>query len=121
MNIPAELQHDPTRRGPLGTVLAGVSIALPLMMVSHDDGQQWNQEEWRAFVQHSQLQMLEMLRIHVGGVRPVTEPQFSLDGPHSDPIQGTIYVMTAAAWINPLELPVDCGAYRAHHAPEARP
>lgn len=120
MNIPTELQHDPTARGPVGTILAGVTIALPLQEVSHDDGQPWDQEEWRAFVRYAQPQMLEKLRQHVGGVQPATEPQFSLDGPHSDPIQGTLYVMTAAAWVNPYALPVDCQAYRAHHAPEHR-
>lgn len=118
MNIPSELQHDPTRRGPLGTVFAGVTVALPQMQVQHDDGTPWDQEEWRAFVQYAQPQMLEMLRVHVGGAPPAAEPQFSLDGPHSDPIQGTLYVMTAGAWVNPLSLPVDCPAYRAQHAPE---
>lgn len=118
MNIPDELKHNADRRGPLGTVFAGVSIALPFMQVQHDDGTPWDQEEWRAFVQYAQPQMLEMLRVHVGGATPHAEPQFSLDGPHVDPIQGPLYVMTAGAWVNPLELPVDCLAYRAHHAPE---
>ncbi len=119
MTIPTDLQHDPNRRGPYGTDFMGVSTALPLQEVTHDDGQPWDQAEWRAFIQYAQPQMLEMLRIHVGGAQPAAEPQFSLDGPHDDPIQGPIYVMTAGAWVNPLSLPVDCPAYRAIHAPEA--
>lgn len=118
-NLPTDLRANPDIRGPVGTELMGVSIALPLKEVSYDDGTPWSQEDWVAFVQHTQPQLLEMLRLHVGGARFQTEPQLSVDGPHPDPIQGTLYVMTCAAWFAPGTLPVDCPAYRAR-AQEAR-
>jgi hypothetical protein len=86
----------------------GVSVALPLKEVAD-----WDQEDWADAVRHYQPQMLEMLRAHVGGAQPGTIPRLNVDGPHSDPLQGQLYVMTCAAWVNPLALPVDCPAYVA--------
>lgn len=96
------------RRGPAGTELMGVSIAL-----QHQDVADWDQDGWANAVQYYQPQLLDMLRTHVGGARFQTEPQVHVEGPHSDPIQGTIYVMTVAAWFSPLDLSVDCSAYKA--------
>lgn len=111
--IPADLRPNADIRGPIGTELMGVSVALPLKEVTHDDGLPWDAEDWAAAVRYYQPQMLEMLRKHVGGARFQTEPQFSIDGPHSDPLQGQLYVMTCAAWFSPLDLTVDCPAYVA--------
>jgi hypothetical protein len=111
--IPADLRPNDTIRGPVGTELMGVSVALPLKEVTHDDGTAWDNDDWAAAVRYYQPQMLDRLREHVGGARFQTEPQLSVDGPHSDPLQGTLYVMTVAAWFNPLDLSVDCPAYRA--------
>lgn len=111
--IPDDLKLDPTHRGPAGTELMGVSIALPAQLCTYDDDTPWDQEGWEEAVRHYQPQLLETLRVHVGGARPHTEPQMNLDGPHSDPIQGPIYVMTAAAWFAPGSLPIDCPAYKA--------
>lgn len=113
-NIPDDLKLNPSRRGPAGTELMGVSVAIPLSeTMSETTKTVWSQEEWREFLRVSQPQLLDMLRKHVGGARFQTEPQFNLDGPHPDPLQGPIYVMTAAAWFRPEDLAVDCPAYLA--------
>lgn len=112
-NLPADLRPDQSIRGPLGTELMGVSVAIPVKEAVNDDDTPWDQEGWATAVRYYQPQMLDKLREHVGGARFRTEPQLSVDGPHSDPLQGQLYVMTVAAWFNPLELSVDCPAYRA--------
>lgn len=114
MTIPSDLKLDPARRGPAGTELMGVSVAVPLKECQDQmTGQPWSEQDWRDFIQDSQPQLLQMLRTHVGNATPVTEPQMNVDGPHADPLQGQLYVMTAAAWFFPASLPVDCSAYRA--------
>jgi hypothetical protein len=113
MSVPDDLKLDPTLRGPVGAELMGVSIALPAQLATYDDGTPWDRDGWVAAVNHYQPQLLETLRRHVGGAQPVTEPQMNLDGPHSDPLQGPIYVMTAAAWFMPGSLAIDCPAYKA--------
>jgi len=112
-NLPDDLKA-PERRGPAGTELMGVSVALPLKEVAD-----WTMEDWQTAVRHYQPEMLEMLRKHVGGARPQTEPQMNVDGPHADPLQGQLYVMTVAAWFFPATLPPDCPAYVAR-SQEAR-
>lgn len=112
-NLPADLRANPDIRGPVGTELMGVSVAIPLRETTYDDGTTWDQDDWANAVRYYQPQMLEMLRAHVGGARFQTEPQLSVDGPHSDPLQGVLYVMTCAAWFAPGSLPVDCPAYKA--------
>lgn len=116
-NLPA-LPDDlkaPADRGPTGTELAGVSVALPLKEVAD-----WDQADWQTAVRHYQPEMLEMLRIHTGGARPQTMPQVNVDGPHRDPLQGVLYVMTVAAWFRPGDLPPDCPAYVARGAERGR-
>lgn len=113
-NLPDNLKA-PEVRGPAGTELMGVSVALPLKEV-----QDWTQEDWADAVRHYQPQMLEMLRTHVGGARPQTQPQLNVDGPFQDPLQGQLYVMTAAAWFFPATLPPDCPAYMARGAERGR-
>jgi hypothetical protein len=105
---PTDLRPDTTTRGPHGTELAGVSVALPLKEV-----QDWTQEDWSDAVRNYQPEMLEMLRRHVGDARPRTMPQLTVDGPHSDPLQGLLYVMTCAAWFKPEDFPPDSPAYVA--------
>lgn len=112
-DIPTDLRPDASLRGPLGTELMGVSVAIPVKEAVNDDGTPWDQEGWAAAVRYYQPQMLDVLRKHVGGARFTTEPQLTVDGPHSDPLQGQLYVMTCAAWFNPLDLTVDCPAYQA--------
>ena len=107
-------------RGPAGTELMGVSVAIPAKeTLDPDTGRAWSQADWQTFIRASQPQLLEKLREHVGGTRFQTEPGLSLDGPHMDLVQGPIYVLTVSAWFNPHALPVDCPAYRAR-AQEAR-
>lgn len=113
-NVPDDLKLDPSRRGPVGTELMGVSVAIPLNQTLDEDTKlPWSEETWRDFIRESQPQLLDMLKKHVGGARFTTEPQVHLDGPHSDPLQGPIYVLTAAAWFHPTALPVNCPAYVA--------
>lgn len=112
---PVDLRTNPDARGPAGTELMGVSVALPLREVAD-----WGQGEWEAAVRHYQPEMLEKLRQHVGGSKPATMPQLNVDGPHSDPLQGQLYVMTAAAWFFPEALPIDCTARKARAAEAAR-
>lgn len=104
------------QRGPYGTEVMGVSWAisttlLPLPMTDAD---------WGAFLAQNQPQAWEFLRIHVGGAQPRTEPTIDMNGPHSDPLQGTIYVLTASAWFRPEDLPVDCPAYVARAKEQGR-
>ena len=108
MGLPADLPRDPERRGPAGTELMGVSVALPLK-----ETLDWSEQDWRDALREYQPQLLDQLRKHVGGARFQTEPQLNVDGPHPDPLQGPIYVMTCAAWFAPQALPVDCTAYQA--------
>lgn len=118
-NLPDDLRA-PSVRGPVGTELMGVSVALPLKETIYEDTKlPWDQEDWANAVRHYQPQLLEKLREHVGGARPQTEPTLNVDGPHADPIQGPIYVLTVAGWFFPGTLPVDCPAYRAR-SEEAR-
>lgn len=120
MSAPRDLMTDPARRGPAGTELMGVSVALPLKeTVDPDTGQPWSEQDWRDAVRHYQPGLLDQLQKHVGGARFHTEPQLNLDGPHSDPLQGPIYVLTVSAWFSPAALPVDCPAYIAR-SKEAR-
>lgn len=112
-HLPDSLRPDPTRRGPIGTEAMGVSIALPISELTYDDGTVWDQADWENAVAHYQPQLLAMLKHHVGGARPQTEPQVFVDGPHSDPLQGLLYVMTCSAWFIPAALSVDCTAYKA--------
>lgn len=119
-NVPTDLRANPDARGPVGSELMGVSIALPLKEVTHEDGQPWSTQEWRDFIAHAQPQMLDRFRAYVGGARPATMPQLALDGPHSDPLQGVLYVMTVGAWVFPATLPPDCLAYRARSEESGR-
>lgn len=105
--LPDELKA-PNDRGPLGTELAGVSVALPLKEVID-----WDHADWQNAIRHYQPEMLEMLRVHTGGARPQTMPQMNVDGPHRDPLQGVLYVMSVAAWFRPGDFPPDCPAYVA--------
>jgi hypothetical protein len=100
-------------RGPAGTEVMGVSIAIPLKEAQHDDGRPWSEGDWQDFIRHAQPEMLDKLRRHVGGGLPTTEPALQVDGPHPDPIQGPVYVMTVSAWFYPHSLPADCTAYQA--------
>jgi hypothetical protein len=119
-NVPTDLRVDPSRRGPLGTELMGVSIAIPLNETVDDDTKRpWSQQDWRDFIREAQPQMLDRLRQHVGGARFVAEPQMNVDGPHSDPLQGPIYVLTIAAWFHPASLSADCTAARARQVSRA--
>ncbi len=86
----------------------GVTIALDAETAGW-----WEADEWAEAVRHYQPQLLEALRRYVGGARPQTVPQAYVDGPHSDPIQGTLYVMTCYAFFIPADLPADCDAYLA--------
>lgn len=114
---PTTILKDAERRGPTGTELMGVSIAMPLKeAVDPATGIPWTQEDWAAFIREARPQLLDMLKRHVGGARFTTEPQMSVDGPHSDPLQGQLYVMSCAAWFYPAQLPVDSSAYRARQA-----
>lgn len=111
---PDDLKTNPAVRGPVGTELMGVSVALPLKEV-----EDWDRADWVSAIRHYQPELLSMLRNHVGGTQPATEPQLNVDGPHADPLQGQLYVMTVAAWFSPASLPPDCPAYVARSA-EAR-
>lgn len=102
-------------RGPHGTELMGVSVALPLKEVAG-----WDHADWQDAVTHYQPDMLEMLRIHLGNAQPASMPQLTVDGPHDDPLQGQLYVMTCAAWVNPDALPPDCPAYVARGTARGR-
>lgn len=100
--------HGSQARGPIGTEVMGVSVALPAK-----ETQGWTGEDWQDAIRTYQPELLDMLRRHVGGAQPKTEPTLNVDGPHSDPLQGLLYVLTVSAWFNPLELPPDCPAYIA--------
>lgn len=108
MTLPSDRPIDTGVRGPAGTEAMGVSVAIP-----HEKTQGWGQRDWQDAIAEYQPQMLEALRRHVGGAKPATEPSLHVDGPHSDPLQGLIYVMTASAWFSPASLPVGCTAYQA--------
>lgn len=114
--IPDDLKPNTAERGPYGTELMGVSVALPLAEM----GSAWDRDDWAEAIRIYQPEMLDMFRRHIGGVQPATMPTMTVDGPHDDPLQGLIYVMTCGAWVDPTRLPPDCTAYIARNPRERR-
>ena len=85
---------------------AGVSIAIPAADIVTN-----SREDVKSFMRDVVAKLEVELRRHIGEVQPVAAPTFSLDGPHSDPLQGPIYVATYAAPVETDDLPADCTAY----------
>lgn len=53
------------------------------------------------------------LRRHIGDVKPKGPPLVNMSGPHSDPLQGLIYVVSLAVPVETDDLPTDCSAREA--------
>ena len=88
----------------------GVTVALPGKDFSALD------REGKATVLRDAYAMLEQrVREHVGHVKPKGQPTFQVDGPHDDPLQGPIYVVSLAVPVETDDLPPTCTAYEAHH------
>lgn len=66
------------------------------------------------FIRECAVDLEQKLRRFVGDARPAGDAVFQVTGPHSDPLQGLIYVHTLAAPFDPDTLPTDCDAYRVH-------
>lgn len=58
-------------------------------------------------------QLQPELRRHVGDVGPKATPVVRISGPHSDPLQGRIYVISLAVPVETDDLPTDCSARQA--------
>lgn len=85
---------------------AGVTIALPAK-----DFNDLTKAEMGETLREAYALLEVRVREHVGGVTPKGQPAFQMDGPHEDPIQGPIYVVSLAVPIETDDLPPTCTAY----------
>jgi hypothetical protein len=75
--------------------------------MGRDEAKSWTKDAFR---------YLEVeLRAYTGDATPVGAPTFQIDGPHDDPLQGMIMVMSVAAPYDVDTLPVTCKAYETHN------
>lgn len=71
------------------------------------------------FIREAAQDLEQKLRRFVGDARPISDVAFQVTGPHSDPLQGLIYVHTLWANFDLDALPTDSDAYRTHVLGEA--
>lgn len=91
--------------------LLGVSSTITL-----HDVKGMTEPEQDAFITEVAKDMQNRLRDMVAGRQPAkgTDLVFQVTGPHSDPLQGTIWVHTLAGHFDLDDLPPECEAVRIH-------
>jgi len=87
---------------------AGVSTAIQASML---DG--LSKQDTGSLFRNLGDQLAPELRRHIGDVKPKGDPLVDVSGPHLDPVQGMIYVMSMAVLVETDDLPADCPAYEA--------